>query len=398
MLLLAACDNGPIADDPEPFTMEADVVVDDAPVLENDGTNTPLESDEFVRLELQIAHDSEVIRTVTYAVTGVVSSGETFLLPQPIYVTIDVTPRFVAYDLSPVHTVPFQPYEDVIKVDNTVTGVCACVDSASSDTPTMGWTLDESGQRIPDSQGFCLNKSIEVLNDPQGAWRGEIYLGETSTLINSFSTGHAMRLGAVMCDGYEVVGTEPGLSVTVQLFTSETPGTVAVGPEQTGQTHSAGVDGGDYEFSVTLANDFSSYGTLAPLFGGYVFYVPVEPPSDDLVQNAADNLMMVPDAEVTRDGSEADKVGVGFSTFRDQMMYPDTSVVGDGLHNQLCHKHAADLALIDVMEQPHYLVTQMDLYADSLVVDTQDELSLHYDEGPLADSSLVIDITVSGVE
>jgi hypothetical protein len=374
--------------------MDADIVVEDAPILTNTGTNTNLTSDEFVRLDLQISHESSGTQTVMYAIVGVASDDSVALLAQPVYITIETAPRFVTYNLNHVHSVPFAPYEEVVKVSNAVPGVCSCVDSASSDFPTMGWTLDEIGQRIPDSQGFCLNKSIEVLNDPQGPWRGEAYLGETSTLINSFSTGHAMRLGTVMCDGYEVTGAEPGLSVTVRVYTSETPVAVELDPDTTEQTHPAGTR--DPEFSVTLSNDFSTYGMLAPLFSGYVFYVPSEPLSDSLVQAAADNLMMVPDNEITRTGAEADKVGVGFSVFRDQAMYPDTSVAGDGLHNQLLHKHAEDLARIDVMAEPQYLVTQMALYEDSLLVDTQNGLSLQYDEGSLAESSLVIDIAVSG--
>jgi hypothetical protein len=373
-------------------------VLSDASILENDGTNTLLGGETFVRLELQVSHDSAVTQSITYAITGLDSGGTPVALRQPIYVTVETTPAFVVYDLGFVHTVPFHPYEEVVKVSNTVPGVCACVDSPSSDAPTMGWTLDESGERIPDSQGFCLNKSIEVLNDPQGPWRGETYLNETSTLVNNFSTGHAMRLGTVMCNGYEVQSAEPGLLLTVRLHTSETPATVTVNSQATEQTYPGAAPGDTPEFAVTLANDFSTYGTLAPLFSGYIFYVPVGPASNDLVWNAADNLMMVPEVEVTRDGSEADKVGTSFATFRDQMMYPDSSVVGDGLHNQLYHKHQADLARIDSLAEPLYLATRMSLYADTLLVGVEDGLALEYDEGPLPDSTLVIDIAVTDLK
>ena len=36
----------------------------------------------------------------------------------------------------------------------------SCKDRSDEETPTCGWVLDEDGNNIPDSQGFCCDCSM----------------------------------------------------------------------------------------------------------------------------------------------------------------------------------------------------------------------------------------------
>jgi hypothetical protein len=68
-------------------------------------------------------------------------------------------------------------------------------------------------------------------------------------------------------------------------------------------------------------------------------------------------MLLVRREEVSLDGSELNKVGAGFGAFRRQAAAAAVSRAGDGLHNQLYHKHQADLqklSCLDICHDIHY--------------------------------------------
>jgi hypothetical protein len=79
-------------------------------------------------------------------------------------------------------------------------------------------------------------------------------------------------------------------------------------------------------------------------------------------------MLLVPREELSRDGSEPDKVGVSFYTFRRLSDDYAVSAAGDGLHNQLFQKQNEDLMklIMNPDAQTDWLVHGMREFRDSM--------------------------------
>lgn len=247
----------------------------------------------------------------------------------------------ISYPLKLMHTVPYYPYEEVIKVNSTRRGRHECEDSPLALSPTCGWTYQGS-ERIEDSQGFCCEKGIRELvrskwND--ALWRGEKELGESPSFRNSFSTAHCMRLGDLYFHGYEIGRASEYYEIKFKLKKGEDNLEFTLTPT-------------DPIFAIDQADGFrlqaehdgeADKHRPTPDLSNYILYVPTSPDTHPYVQDYQHNMLLVPREEVSLDGSECNKVGVSFGTFRSQANACGTSEAGDCLHNQLFHKHNADL-------------------------------------------------------
>jgi len=263
----------------------------------------------------------------------------------PVVEITKTVPRMI-YPLTYFHTVAYAPYEEVIKVQNDLVGVQSCNDNPESTTPTCGWTMKD-GVNIGHSQGFCCNKNLEMTSDNSGKWRGENLLGETSSGLNSFSTAHCLRNGDLFYDGYEI--SEPYMTYDIEIkFTMEGEPpqtmTVVVSPENPIMEFDL-YDG--FRVRAELQDQISLHHG-APVFSNYILYIPSSPASNPMVINYHQNMLLVPREEVSRDGSELDKVGVGYYAFRKMGGDCAFTIAGDGLANQLFEKHNADVYLHSV--------------------------------------------------
>ncbi len=241
------------------------------------------------------------------------------------------------YPLTHFHTVAYFPYEEVIKVDNTAAGVMACDDNPDSATPTCGFTYF-GDQKIEHSQGFCCNRTTAQLSEDNTWFRGERLLGEKSSELYSFSTAHCLRLGDLYFHGYEIGEPHASAEITVGV----TPGgagkfDVTVSPEKPVAT-----DDSVFYLRAELNEESAEYRRI-PELGNYILYIPSSPDTHPFVQNYANNMLLVPREEVSRSGGEMDKVGVSFNRFRRMGSECRVTQAGDGLHNQLFHKHNQDL-------------------------------------------------------
>lgn len=240
----------------------------------------------------------------------------------------------------------YDPYEEVIPVDNTVTGVQSCIDSPDSTSPTCEWTYtNPGGEKIKHSQGFCLNKDLE--HDTEDSYRGEEILNRQSSQSDSFSTGHALRMGELFYHGYEISRFRKTYYIEVEfseIWTSEHH-KILISPQDPfySKLHDPAYNSlNDIQMSAKLIQETADFRD-APDLGNYILYIPAAPEDHPYVQDYIHNMLLVPREEVSRDGAELDKVGVSFYAFRALMgSSPRVTEAGDGLHNQLRQKYELD--------------------------------------------------------
>jgi hypothetical protein len=129
----------------------------------------------------------------------------------------------------------------------------------------------------------------------------------------------------------------------------------------------------DYDYLGNYSIKAELVGDLNPAEGeleldNYILYIPSKPADHPMVQDYQNNMLLVPREEVSKDGSELDKVGVSFYKFRTQAGNWSVSEAGDGLHNQLFHKHNSDLQklVMNPNAETTYLLHGMKDFKDSM--------------------------------
>lgn len=197
-------------------------------------------TEECVESESGVSCEQNTIVTVpvSYGIETVMQMVADLSDPDPIRIEITKTQPQLIYPLTHFHTVAYFPHEEIVKVPNAVAGVGSCNDSPDAEDPTCGWTTI-GGERIEDSQGFCCNKDLEQdvgHPDPvQGAvydrFRGERFLDERSSALNSFSTAHCLRQGDLFYDGYEIGGFRKTYDILVKLTQGSESHTFVLSPE-----------------------------------------------------------------------------------------------------------------------------------------------------------------------
>jgi hypothetical protein len=311
-----------------------------------------IDCDQKVSLSLPVSYG---LRTNMEALT---EAGEA--------VSIEITKSMpeMVYPLTLFHTVSYFPYEEVIRVDNASPGVMACNDNPEALTMATCGDTYQGSQRIEHSQGFCCNKTSDQLSEASTVFRGEKLLGESSTSVDSFSTAHCLRLGDLNFHGYEIGNPRTRFGVGVELR-NEGSGDVAklhVSPEQPLVTDSSVLP-----LRIQLSEDAREF-KQAPELANYILYIPASPTSHPYVQDWKHHMLLVPREEVSRDGSELNKVGTSFYAFRKMGSECRVSEAGDGLHNQLFQKHSADLETLNnnPKAETSYLVSGMRDFKDMI--------------------------------
>ena len=260
---------------------------------------------------------------------------------------VKTAPRLI-YPLKFLHRVPYYPYEEVIVVENINPSTPACVDSPEAVNPTCGWTYT-GVEKIEYSQGFCCSKDPKAMNENSGPWRGEELLADVPTPTKAYSTAHCLRLGEddgdgpLFFDGFEIV--EPNATYEI---------TFTLKKEEDGDKQVYKLTSENPVFSAVDEEPFPFFGLHAellsrlsehrgvPELGNYILYIPSAPDSHPYVRNYPRQMLLVPREEVSRDGSELDKVGTSFRAFSKMGGDCAQTVAGDGLHNQLYHRFEAD--------------------------------------------------------
>ena len=167
------------------------------------------------------------------AVKQISKDGEPQTIEETFTISITKSEPEEIYPLRYLHTVPYFPYEEVIKVPHPITGCEGCLDCSGATSPTCGWTYSGSHQ-IQHSQGFCSIKSLFDLEHSESSclwWRGERFLGEQATIENPFSTAHCMRLGELYFDGYEIGEYIKSYEVAVEVVKGDEEHNYTISPD-----------------------------------------------------------------------------------------------------------------------------------------------------------------------
>lgn len=350
-------------------------------------------------LTLSVSYGKSMTMELIDPLTVKDESYEETPLGERVILKVTKTPPHVIYPLKYYHTVAYYPHEEVVKVENSIPGIGECNDSPTTDYPTCGWTF-QGEIKIEHSQGFCCNKSWQsTAVDEQ--WRGEELLGEKSDVTNSFSTAHCLRQGELFYHGYEILKSSKMFSIHVSY---------------------QDWDGGDAEFDLTpadpiwaswnqpddvgagikgeLLGDQELY-EAAPDLSNYILYIPASPATHPYVQNYAENMLLVPREETSKDGSECNKVGTSFETFRKEGKNScGSSEAGDCLSNTLYHKHIKDMELLsqDPNLDTEYLVMGMNDFKGSMDFQPGSEKQLVYRLKDSQDSQVAITMNVAGIK
>ena len=175
-------------------------------------------------------------------------------------------------------------------------------------------------------------------------------------------------MGQVYFDGFEIGEYFKYYEVRVKLTQGNEAHTIKLSP---GNPFYNTLDDLDYSGNFPLKAEL--VGDLDPPEGpleldNYILYIPSKPEDHPMVKDCQLNMLLVPREEVSKDGGELDKVGVSFYKFRTQAGNWSVSEAGDGLHNQLYHKHNSDLQklITDPNAEPTYLLHGMKDFKDSM--------------------------------
>ena len=299
------------------------------------------------------------------------SQEATTSLEDPIRLAITKTLPTYRYPLRYVHSVPYQPYEEVRKITNDSVGIQSCIDDPNADNPSCGWTLDSVGTRIPDSQGFCSNRDLLDLKscgDNLLNWRGDEVLGEHASLVNSYSTAYCLRRGTLFFAGYEIDTPRRSYAVKMEVYKGEQLfNTFMVTPEQPISVDKTSA----HQIKADLLGEARPL-IEAPDLSGYMLYVPETPSGHPMVQQYWNNMLLVPRNMVTIDGSECNKVGASFTAFRKQQgTTAPTTRAGDCFGNQLFQLHQEDLTALagNPEAETRFLTSGMKMFKSTAAFD-----------------------------
>lgn len=107
-------------------------------------------------------------------------------------------------------------------------------------------------------------------------------------------------------DGYEIGEYSANFEVEVELGVGGNSEQIILSPSQRIGSQAIGTT---FSLTAELIGDYVQYGSPLEL-DNYILYIPSYPTTHAYVQNYPENMMLLPREEVTKDGSECNKVGV----------------------------------------------------------------------------------------
>ncbi|KAK9799370.1 hypothetical protein WJX73_004741 [Symbiochloris irregularis] len=303
--------------------------------------------------------------TCNYATDAVCTCRD---LAQSINVTLTKTPVYATYPLTYQQAFNYKPYEAVILTGAGNT-VHSCSAGALASTPTCGWALDSLGRQIYNSQGFCCSCSLSQVS---AATLGNGYTTATRATLNcdlavswiygAPGSASCLRFDPLYYQGYAVGSSQMSFAITVNVSTitagaNGQPSTTTTQAMVLSPSTPSGLSTGKLVYAQLLG-DLAGYQT-APSFEYSYLMIPQYPGAS---ANAAltsnfSSWMMIPQSQVSLDGSTCNKVGTSYTAFETQ---PNacSQPVGSCLANQIADLAAADDKLIALGSTPLYYVTR----------------------------------------
>ncbi len=318
----------------------------------------------------------------TVTTTTIQVDGEPVDIEETINIEIEKSIPTLTYPLRFLHTVAYYPHEEVIRTAHPLSG-CSC----------------QCAESIPDLQGFCSIKNTFDLQYGDAAcagWRGEELIGQPATTDQPYATAHCLKMGELYYNGYEICEPAEYYEITANLTKGEQTHNFLLSPAD--PFYAVSQPGG-FKLKAELLGNLEKYKSV-PDLSNYILYIPASPDTHPMVQDYQHNMLLLPREELSKDGSELDKVGISYYAFRKLAANASVSEAGDGLHNQLFHKQNADLQklMMNPDAETEYLVHGKKKFKESMDFQSGMKKVLQYTVPEINYSQMAISMNLDTVK
>jgi len=306
------------------------------------------------------------------------SNGDIYALKKPLKMFVEKSHVTTRYNVRYVQDFNYSPKELII--ESTIIG---CEDGTSN--PTCGWQYDSRGNRIPSSHGYCCSCTLGEIFSFDTVYRRGKNCGEFNVGKGS-ATAHCFRFDELWYSGYEILDKSLHYSIKITIYEDES--NTLVGQLRLGNTNL--IDTSPEIGAVAkLIGDY--YPTVpAPELGHLYLMVPRYPPTHIMVNKPSrETWMLVSHSQVTLNGLECNKIGVGYQAFREESGKCHLDP-GSCLKNQLKELYLRDVELEAQGKTPIYLAKVRGNFA--MGTDTDRSLYLEYKMTGQQTTQIVIEI------
>ncbi|KRX06003.1 hypothetical protein PPERSA_01081 [Pseudocohnilembus persalinus] len=266
-----------------------------------------------VTLTIENAQDEVTENYSTYltSVSNQTSNqSSTSYITYPVKIELTKSQVYVIYELTYKQDFNNKPSEEVV-----TSSLMTCSDSATSSNPTCGFDFNSDGSKITDSQGYCCSCSFSDI----------IGVGDDVTRANicsflNIGSGSAMAY----CLNYDelwysayTIGSYYyyyEIDIDIKTIDPKTGKTISTETLQLG-TESSVSHNEDNTILAKIIGDFTPINTPQTL-SNYYLLKPTTPSSHHKVKAGKSGWMFIDKSLVTLDGSECNKIGVGYSAFK----------------------------------------------------------------------------------
>ena len=261
-------------------------------------------------------------------------------ISSPIKIAFSKTPVKVIYPLTYFQDFNWWPKEVTKKLSSF-----KCKDGDNDSKPTCGWMYDGK-KKIKDSQGFCCDCNI-------GNFHREFKRGsECSGLFSIRSSAHCLKYDTVWFSAYKVerfkIDYTIGINIT-NTYDNSTISYLELSPQNTISINE------EKNILVKLIGDFIPTDLHPRDFSDKYLCMPTKPENHLFVKQGKYRWMLIDKIRFTLDGSECNKIGVGYSAFRHQTDRCDYEE-GSCLKNQLSHLYDQDTTRLYYGQNVEYLL------------------------------------------
>ena len=281
---------------------------------------------------------SDYIETTLDQITD--KDGNIQKFSSPIKITFSKTPVKVTYPATYFQDFNYYPKEKVIETSAT-----SCSDSALDSNPTCGWTY-ANGEKVKYSQGFCCSCSLLAFS--KSVHRGL----QCDGFLDISATAHCMIYDTLWYSAYKVEKYK--IEYTIEINIIDTKDNKIISTLELSPKNIINSDA-DNNILVKLIGDFLPADLFPRDLSDKYLLIPTSPPDHINVLLGTQRWMLVDKIKFSPDGSECDKIGVGFFAFNSQSEKCNIEA-GSCLNNQIYHLFQKDIQRLQEGKNPEYLL------------------------------------------
>ena len=268
----------------------------------------------------------------------------------PIKIVFSKTPVRVLYPCTYFQDFNYQPKENIISTSST-----KCSDNSNDQNPTGGWSYS-NGQKVKYSQGFCC--SCSALSLSKKNLRGV----KCSGIFDFSASAHCLSFDPVWYSAYKVDKYKIEYTININVINvaeNKTISNLQLSPKNTISINE------DKTILVKLIGDFLPTDIFPRDLSNKFLIIPTKPDNSPIIKQGKYRWMLIDKNRFSLDGSECDKIGVGFFAFNTQSEKCNVEI-GSCLRNQISHLYIEDIERVKNGKNPEYLIIYDKNYKYSL--------------------------------